>query len=151
MSTTAGYARADFWSTIPISNLQGAPYRLNCWMSQHRFNSILKALQYTDSPPPEYIDKFWEVRQMIFYWKGNMARNFSPSSIVCLDESMSIWNSRWTCPGWMFVPRKPHPFGNEYHTISCGESGILFDMELVEGKDQPPETRTRPGPLGKNW
>ena len=37
----------------------------------------------------------------------------------------------------MFVPRKPHPFGNEYHTICCGLSRILFRLELREGKDSP--------------
>eukprot|EP00957_Ditylum_brightwellii_P020742 1563810-Ditylum_brightwellii.AAC.1 len=47
---------------------------------------------------------------------------------------MSIWTSKWTCPGWMFVPRKPHPMGNEYHTIACGKSGILYGREIVEGK-----------------
>jgi len=39
----------------------------------------------------------------------------------------------------MYVPRKPHPQGNEYHSIACGESGILYSIELVEGKDCPPE------------
>ena len=59
--------------------------------------------------------------------------------ITCLDESMSTWLSRWTCPGWMFVPRKPRPFGNEYHSICCRESGIMFAIELCEGKDRPKE------------
>ena len=45
----------------------------------------------------------------------------------------------FTCPGWMVVPRKPHPFGNEWHTICCGITGIMFYLELVEGKDCPPE------------
>ena len=35
------------------------------------------------------------------------------------------------------MPRKPHPFGNEYHTICCGETGIMYFVELVEGKDRP--------------
>jgi hypothetical protein len=39
----------------------------------------------------------------------------------------------------MFVPRKPHPIGNEYHSICCGESGIMFAIEMVEGKDRPPQ------------
>jgi len=50
----------------------------------------------------------------------------------------------------MFVPRKPWPFGNEFHTIACAVSGILYSLELVEGKDKP---RERPEPefneLGK--
>jgi hypothetical protein len=47
------------------------------------------------------------------------------------------WISRWTCPGWVFCPQKPHPFGNEYHSICCGDSGIMYQIELVEGKDAP--------------
>ena len=39
----------------------------------------------------------------------------------------------------MFVPRKPHPKGNLYHTIGCGESRILYKWELVEGRDRPKE------------
>ncbi|KAL7549033.1 hypothetical protein ACHAWF_012294, partial [Thalassiosira exigua] len=52
---------------------------------------------------------------------------------------MSIWHNRWTCPGWVFCPRKPHPFGNEYHSAYCGITGIMFVIELVEGKDRPRE------------
>ena len=43
-----------------------------------------------------------------------------------------------TCPGFMFVPQKTCcPFGNEYHTVCCGNTGIMFAMEIVEGKDAP--------------
>jgi hypothetical protein len=66
-----------------------------------------------------------------------MSKAFFPSWISVLDESMSVWTSNYTCPGWMVVPRKPHPFGNEYHTVACGKSGILWQAELVEGKDRP--------------
>ena len=37
------------------------------------------------------------------------------------------------------MPQKPHPFGNKYHTVACGLSNILYQMELVEGKDTPAE------------
>ena len=61
---------------------------------------------------------------------------FSSGWVNCLDESMSFWTNQWTCPGWMFVPRKPHPMGNEYHSMCCGLSGIMNSIELVEGKDR---------------
>lgn len=38
--------------------------------------------------------------------------------------------------GWVYCLRKPHPFGNEYHTACCGESGTMFTMEMVEQKDR---------------
>ena len=37
----------------------------------------------------------------------------------------------------MNVKRKPHPFGNEYHTIACCLTHLIFYVELVEGKDRP--------------
>lgn len=43
----------------------------------------------------------------------------------------------------MFVPRKPNPFGNEWHTINCAKSRILFGAELMEGKDEPKELKAQ--------
>jgi hypothetical protein len=49
----------------------------------------------------------------------------------------------------MFVPRKPWPFGNEYHTICCAKSGILWALEIVEGKDAPPQVVPEHNDKGK--
>ena len=42
--------------------------------------------------------------------------------LSCLDESMNSWLNKF-CPGFMSLPRKPHPFGNEYHSIADGDGG----------------------------
>ena len=47
---------------------------------------------------------------------------------------MSIWNSRCTFPGWILCSWKTDQFGNECHTACCKFFGILFVVELVEGK-----------------
>ena len=57
--------------------------------------------------------------------------------LSCIGKSMAIWTSRWTCPGFMFIPRKPHPVSHECHTIAYGLCDIFFGMEIVEGKDKP--------------
>jgi hypothetical protein len=137
MASVVGFSRRDFFSSRDYHETDApCPYRLSKFMSLRRFELILEHLRLSFPNPPTYRDKFWEVREIIQAWRSNMSAFFRPSWIVCLDESMSIWTSRWTCPGWVFCPRKPHPFGNEYHTICCGETGILFDFELVEGKDR---------------
>eukprot|EP00986_Skeletonema_menzelii_P014601 scaffold9796_cov108-Skeletonema_menzelii.AAC.1 len=105
-------------------------------MSKYRFDCITRELRFTSAAAPSYRDRFWEVREMITAWNENM-KFFIAGWVTCLDESMSIWFSKFTCPGWVFCPRKPHPFGNEYHTHCCGITGILFAMEMVEGKDRP--------------
>jgi hypothetical protein len=137
MATFKGFTRNQFWSVKEIDHFDGAPVRLNDWMSKHRFDSIVSALDYMDAPRPRYVDQFFGIRQLLDAWNDNMDNKFAPSWINCLDESMSAWTSRWTCPGWMFVPRKPHPFGNEYNSICCGISGIMFRIELREGKQAP--------------
>jgi hypothetical protein len=86
---------------------------------------------------------------MIAAWNAHMAKIFVAVWVIFLDESMSIWHNQWTCPGWVFCPCKPHPFGNEYHTACCELWVILFSMELVEGKDHPPQIQERYSEHGK--
>ena len=107
-------------------------------MTKHWFNAILSSLNYTNVPFPTFKDKFHEVRQVLdAFNEDRMTEIFSPAWVSSLDESMSVWTSKWTCPGWIYVPRKPHPMGNEYHTICCGKTPILYQLEeLVEGKER---------------
>jgi hypothetical protein len=137
MATTAGYNRAEWFSSKNVDRWEGAPCRFNDVMSGRRFDAIIAALRFTNVPFPPFEDKFHEVRQLITAWNDNMTEMFAPSWVSCLDESMSKWTSRWTCPGFMFVPRKPWPMGNEYHSVCCALSGIMFSIELVEGRDRP--------------
>ena len=74
---------------------------------------------------------------MLEMWNTNMANNFSPSWINCIDDSMSKWVNEYTCPCFMFVPRKPCPFGNEYHDAGCAHSDIIWALDLREAKDRP--------------
>ena len=64
---------------------------------------------------------------------------------------MVAWLSAFA-PGWMVVMRKPHKYGNEYHTICCCLCRIMFHMEIVEGKDKPtegPHSTSQYSDLGK--
>ncbi len=76
---------------------------------------------------------------MIIAWNDHMANSFVSAWALCLEESMSIWHPLYTCPGWVFCPLKPHPFGNKYHSMCCGESGIILNEEMVDGEDRPRE------------
>ena len=139
MATITGPDRTAFLSMGEVDCFVGAPMQLGHFMSKKRFEEILKALSFTSRQPPAFRDCFWEVREMLDAWNTNMTEQFTPSWVSCLDESMSTWTNKYSCPGWMFVPRKPWPFGNEYHTVCWSLSGILWQMELVEGKDSPSE------------
>lgn len=139
MSCKQGATRREGWSSEPPSLYKGSESRYGSLMSRNRFEAILYAIRYTNVVPPTFRDPFHEVRQMVNAWNGNMENVFEPSWISCLDESMSYWTNIYSCPGFMFVPRKPWPFGNEWHTICCANSGVMYAIELVEGKDRPRE------------
>ena len=130
-----------FFSDKVCDEYSDAPFRLTKYMSRKRFNQVLSAMRYTDKDPPSYKDRFFEVRQMLDAWNYNMTDVFEAGWATCLDESMSPWTNKYTCPGFVWIPRKPWPYGNEYHTICCCTSGILFAQELVEGRDRPKEKR----------
>ena len=85
---------------------------------------------------PPYVDKFWKIFYMVKEWNDHITSISLASWVICLNKSMSIWHSRWTCPGWVFCPWNPHPFWNECHTSCCALSWI-FIVELVEIKAHP--------------
>ena len=123
-----------------IDIFEGAPFSLACFMTRNRFKNILNNMKYTSTCPPSFHDRFWEVRYMLDCWNKNMGKNFIPSWINCVDESMLKWVNEFTCRGFMFIPQKPWPFGNEYHDACCADSNIIWSVELCEGKkDQPHE------------
>ena len=140
MSTTDGHERKHFFESNKAGTderFDGPPFRLNDLMSGRRFDEILRVHKTYSQITPQFKDRFHPVRQFLDAWNENMADHFVPSWVVCLDESMSLWTNMFTCPGFVFCPRKPWETGNEYHTIACGLTSIIFHMELVEGKDRP--------------
>ena len=137
ISTVDGTDRRSFWSTKEVDPFEGAPFRGTSFISRRRFENILINLGYTKNAPPPFRDCFWEVREMLSLWNQNMGTQFSSAWINCIDESMSKWVNEYTCPGFMYVPRKPWPFGNEYHDAGCADSDIIWAIDLREGKDRP--------------
>ena len=80
MSTVDGSDRHSFWLTKDPNMYEGAsPHR-------NHFEEILGSIAYTSNNPPELLDKFWEVRQLIGEWNENMKKI---SSQVGSMQSMS--------------------------------------------------------------
>ena len=142
MSLYVGCNRNDFFTDALITLLHGAPICLSVYMSGWRFNNILKALSFTSDDAPPFKDKFWEIRRLIKEWNDHMKEVFMPSWVSCLDESISPWTNKFTCPGFILCPCKPHNKGNEYHFICCSLSHLMFAIDLREGKkDHPKEIK----------
>lgn len=124
-----------------ISMFSRASFQLNEFMMACCFGNISAAIIFTDVLPPTmaqggFVDCFHDVWKLIDVWNDHMAAKYNPSWLNCLDKSMNSLLSKF-CPGFMYIPWKPHPFDNEYHTIADGDGGkpILWRIKLVEGKD----------------
>ena len=128
MSTCDGSDHHSSGSNKNPDIFEGCHFHLQQFMSRYRFEGILTAIKYTNSNPPAYKDRFWEVRQLLESWNNNMATSFIPSWINAIDESTLKWINEYTCPGFMFVPQKPWAFGNEYHDAGCCESNRKISM-----------------------
>ena len=126
MSKVDGVDQCLFWSTKNVNAFDGAPFCLTPFMSCRCFEKILYNLGYTKEGPPQYQGRFWEVQTMLQMWNENMGTNILPSWINCIDELMSKWINEYMCPGFMYVPRKPWKFGNEYHNAGCADSNIIW-------------------------
>ena len=73
---------------------------------------------------------------MLNKFNEHYLENYTTSWISCLNESMNSFLNKF-CPGFMSVPRKPHPLGNEYHSIADGDEGypVMYRIKTQEGKD----------------
>ena len=115
-----------WWSEKNINMFEGAPFRLLEYMSGQRFQNIGTAICYTNIELPALLDWFHDLRQTIEAFNDHYDGEYVPYWLNCLDKSMNSSLEKFF-PGFMCVPRKPHPFGNEYHSISDGatEKGLV--------------------------
>mmetsp|Transcript_49238 Transcript_49238/g.73257 ORF Transcript_49238/g.73257 Transcript_49238/m.73257 type:complete len:104 (-) Transcript_49238:977-1288(-) len=68
--------QCNFWSMKNIDAFCGAPHQLGSFMSRILFEQITLILILTDRKSLPYVDKFWEVRQLMKEWNKNMFENF---------------------------------------------------------------------------
>jgi hypothetical protein len=128
-----------WWSLKPVDMFERALFHLNAYMTRNQFKEIIQSIHYMDKIAPLiFVDCFHEVHQMIDAFNDHYAIGYRPSWLNCINESMNIWLNKF-CPGFMPLPFKPHPFGNQYHSIADGDGGkpIMWRVKIIEGKDSP--------------
>ena len=94
------------------------------YMSRWRYLAMILALRFTIQPPPSFRVKFWQIRDLILAWNEHMQAILVAAWALCLNESMSIWNNRWTCPGWVFCPcnHGQSVMNTIHHAVDCWAS-----------------------------
>ncbi|KAK3265950.1 hypothetical protein CYMTET_25400 [Cymbomonas tetramitiformis] len=154
MCCNPGYTRDEYWAER-ASEVSRIAHNLGekSKLQRHDFDHILEyfvlpeyvsGVPFTDplSPsdcglpegiPPD--DAFRQVRRFIDGLNEQWRTVFTPGTKLTIDESMIKWLSRYLCPGWVKVGRKPDSMGHELKTLVDSTSRILFQFELQEGKE----------------
>ncbi|KAL7477906.1 hypothetical protein ACHAW6_003691 [Cyclotella cf. meneghiniana] len=113
----------------------GAPFHLNKFISLRRYNHLTSAIRYTDKAPPDFVDRFHDVSQMIDAFNQHDTEEYIPSWFSCCDKSVNSQLDQF-CPGFMSAPQKRHPLENKYHSIADGNDGkpVMWIVKIQEEK-----------------
>ena len=127
----------DLFMRDTITPQKVSHIHLNPIKDERYLGDIIHVISYINHTILEYDEPFFQPRNMEEVRNRNMAESFDSSLFSVLDESIWEWLSCYTCLWWMFVPRKPHPFVREYHTVVCELSKVIYHVEIIERKYRP--------------
>ena len=144
MQVCLGHQTKDFFP-IKTEDKFWKPSHLGDTMTGKRFKRINKWLNLDDEKEsPQHRCSFFWARKWKKIVNNNMATEFDPSWLVCIDESIvSFHNAHESW--WIALNRMSYLLGNEFNAMSCCETNIILSIKLVEGTDKPKEgTHTVP-------
>ena len=114
----------------------------------YRFEGISSLLTLVDpAAAPAFEDLFWTVRAWIKAWNENMAANFIPSTISCLDESMMAWINPVTNEGFKHAEATDHfddfPRPLQATFLCAAQNKVSSHLVLCQFLLKPPFTDVR--------
>jgi hypothetical protein len=136
-------SRGSLWSTEAPSKYESAPNLGRTRMSKNRFDELWSCLRFAFQPKerPETMSsekyRWLLVDHFVDNFNRFRARNFIPSNLICIDESISRWygqGGEWInqgLPHYVNIERKPES-GCEIQDAACGRSGIMIQIKLVK-------------------
>lgn len=71
---------------------------------------------------------------MVDLFATTWRRAWCPGHLLTMDETM-VWWTGLRSAHLTYLPRKPTPLGFQLKTLCDGQSHILLNMEICEGKD----------------
>ncbi len=136
-------SRGGLWSTEAPSKYESPPNFGKTRISKNRFDELWSCLRFAYQPKERSDNMTSERYQWLLVdnfvdnFNDHRARNFIPSDLICIDESISHWygqEGEWiNCrlPHYVHIKRKPKS-GCEIQNAACGRSGIMIRIKLVK-------------------
>lgn len=112
-------SRASLWSTTASAKYEQAPAFGRTSMSRKRFDEIWSSIRFSQQPTvrPDGMSseqhRWLLVDNFVANFNDYRVSNFSPSDLICVDESMSRWYGQgdfWInhgLPQYIAIDRKP--------------------------------------------
>jgi Transposase IS4 len=136
-------SRASLWSEDSGSKYVPAPnLGTRTGMSRSRYDTIQKYLVWSYQPPfcPDGMSsenyRWLNVDGFVSRFNDHRKRYYQPSTVICVDESISRWygmGGHWInmgLPMYVAMERKPED-GCEIQDACCGVSGIMMQLKVV--------------------
>ena len=135
--------RRSLWATVPPSKYEIAPDFGRTGMTRHRFDLIWQHIRFGEQPEerPDGMNhetyRWLLVDKFVEHFNSYRQSHFSPSELICVDESISRWygqGGNWInigLPMYIAIDRKPEN-GCEIQTSCCATSGVMIRMKLVK-------------------
>jgi hypothetical protein len=137
--------RKDLWRLAPKSKYENAGcFGQKTGMSRHRFDNLWHHIRFGVQPAerPEDLShaeyRWLLVDDFVNNFNQHRANMFSPSHLICVDESISRWyglGGSWInkgLPMYIAIDRKPEN-GCEIQNSACGVSGVMLQLKIVKG------------------
>ena len=114
------------------------------FMARDEFDSILRSLQLSMFGKDDLqLDLWIPFRPAIECFNHSQQAGISPGTYLCIDESMCAWrgmslkveDTLCGLPHTTKIIRKPEPVGIELRNLACGETSIILQLEIMDGKD----------------
>ena len=148
--------RASLWAETTNRKYLPAPNFGKTGMSRHRYDDLLRYMVWSLQPEerPAHMShqtyRWMLVQNFVDLFNDHRKNFYSPSSLICVDESMSRWyglGGNWInmgLPHYLSIDRKPED-GCEIQNAADGMSGIMMRLKLVKASDDDQDTREANG------
>lgn len=112
----SGWSQNDFWSSREYyQKINACPFNFKDKWARRTLMLSLRCHNLPDSVHLlimiTYVKFLWWSENWIITW---WIYFFHPGLFVLMK---AIWQSIYICPGWVICPQKPHPLGNEDHSM----------------------------------
>jgi Transposase IS4 len=136
-------SRRSLWSSSPSTKYEVAPGFGKTGMSRDRFDKLLTNLRFSKATavrPEGMGHETWRWRKVddfVEAYNSYRKRNFIPSDLLTVDESMSRWYGiggdyiNKGLPMYVAIDRKPEN-GCEIQNVCCGRSGVMLQIKIVK-------------------